>query len=359
MSDVEKIPKNGYKVVSTFSGCGGSSMGYKLAGYDVLCSVEFIPEAATCYRANFPGTYVFEVDVRDLKSTDIMDKLGLKKGELDILDGSPPCCSFSLAGIRDKGWNKVHNYSSTKQRVDDLFFEYARLVRGLMPKVFIAENTKGLTMGKSKDVLTKIIKLMDAIGYNAEYKVLDASKYGVPQQRERCIIMGVRKDLGLYPVYPEPLDTKITTEQAIGDLIENGTDLVENDQRYEYIKQYIHAGYGRKEIEAACEKYGISVFMQSYLRDKWNTPYRTLVQSNRFYHPVVDRLLSCDEGKRLQTFPDDFILNGTPQQNWERLGRAVPPNLMKAISDTVRCEILDKVTHEDLDSVVLKNNKVK
>lgn len=106
MTELKNVPKNGYKVISTFSGCGGSSLGYKLAGYDVKCAVEFIPNAADTYSANFPDTPVIVKDVREISGEDLMNLTGIKKYELDIFDGSPPCCAFSINGSREKGWGQ-------------------------------------------------------------------------------------------------------------------------------------------------------------------------------------------------------------------------------------------------------------
>ena len=149
MEDIRRIEWNGYNVISTFSGCGGSSLGYKMAGYKVLWANEFIPAAIDTYKANHLGTIVNTSDIRKLKPEEILDEIGLRVGDLDLFDGSPPCASFSMSGKREKLWGEVKKYSDTEQRVDDLFFEYVRLVRGLRPKVFMAENVAGLDMGKA------------------------------------------------------------------------------------------------------------------------------------------------------------------------------------------------------------------
>lgn len=344
MTDIANIPKNKYNVVSLFSGCGGSSLGYELAGFNVKCAVEFIPTAAEVYRLNHPNTVVIEKDVRDVTGDEILDILKMKKGELDILDGSPPCSDFSINGKREAGWGKVKNYSSTKQRVDDLFFEYARLVDEIKPKVFVAENTKGLATGNAKLILNQIIDTLTKSGYNVKYSVLDAEYYNVPQKRERVIIIGVRSDLNMFPTFPFPSHKLITTKQAIEDLIDNGSDQTEESIRVEQMKQYFHAGCTAKDVKRIAQENNLKVYEQGFRRDKWNEPYYTIRQHHtRPFHPIVDRLLSIDEAKRIQTFPDDFILPHTPVQNWERIGRAVPPNLMKAIAENIKLKILDKV----------------
>lgn len=136
--------------ISFFSGCGGSSLGYNLAGVKILYANEFIPKAYETYKLNFPDTYMDTRDIRTINPEEILDIIKVKKGELDFLDGSPPCASFSTAGKREKNWGKVKAYSGTKQRTDDLFFEYIRMVKYIEPKIFIAENVSGLITGKAK-----------------------------------------------------------------------------------------------------------------------------------------------------------------------------------------------------------------
>ncbi len=348
MQEINKIPKNGYKVISLFAGCGGSSLGYKLAGFDVLLASEFIPNATETYKVNHQGTIVLEKDIRETTGQEILDLIHLNKYELDVLDGSPPCSDFSINGKREKGWGKIKPYSSTRQRVDDLFFEYARMVREIMPKVFIAENVKGLTLGKVKNKLNEILITLRDIGYQVEYKVLDASDYECPQKRERTIIIGVRNDLNLKPSFPEPLKNKISCREAIEDLINNGTDQINRSKREELIKKYFHAGCTSNDIKRICKANNLKVYEQSFRRDKWDEPYYTIKQHHtRPYHPIVDRLMSIDEAKRIQTFPDDFILLHSPTQNWERIGRAVPPNLMKHIALNVKNNILDKAKYNN------------
>jgi len=265
---------------------------------------------------------------------------------LDILDGSPPCASFSVNGLREKAWGKEKNYSATKQRVDDLFFEYARLVKEIMPKVFVAENVKGLTMGKSLVVLKEIIKILTETGYNVDYKVLDASDYDVPQKRERTIIMGVRNDLNIMPSFPKPSpNAKLTCKEAIEDIMFDGTDLkCDTYRRVSLMKQYFHAGCTSNDIKEIMKEHNFKYYTQGFRRDKWNEPYYTIKQHHtRPFHPRIDRVMSINEAKRIQTFPDDFKMIHSPAQNWERIGRAVPPTLMKYIAKHIKTEILDKL----------------
>lgn len=356
MSELHNIPKNGYNVISTFSGCGGSSLGYKLSGYNVLCALEFMPKAAEIYRLNFPNTPVLTKDIREITGNDLLNMANIKPFELDILDGSPPCCAFSVNGIREKGWGKVRGYSLTKQRVDDLFFEYIRIVKDLMPKVFVAENVKGLTMGTAKEILNEIVEMLSDIGYIVKYKVLNAKDYLVPQTRERLILIGVRKDLHIKPVFPKPIYKIISTKEAIEDLIDEECDVQISDKQLDYLNKYFYPKIGDSAMAKIVKENDLHIYSCRYHRARWELPFYTLMSDHsRVVHPIKNRLLSINEAKRLQTFPDDFKLVHSPTQNWERIGRAVPPNLMKSVSKTIQTEILDnipknyKITKEEFD----------
>lgn len=218
MKEIEELEPNGFKVVSTFSGGGGSSLGYKMAGFKVLYANEFIPEAQKTYRANFPNTYLDTRDIREVKPEEILEITGLKKYELDILDGSPPCASFSTAGAREKHWGEKKKYSDGFQRVDDLFFEYIRILRGLMPKCFVAENVTGLVKGKAKGYFKIILKELKDSGYRVKAVKINAAYLGVPQKRERIIFLGVRKDLNIEPVAPTPFNYTYSLKEALKDL---------------------------------------------------------------------------------------------------------------------------------------------
>ena len=131
-----------FTVVSTFAGGGGSSTGYRLAGGKVIAINEFVEEAIKTYSTNFPDTKIVPGDIKSLTGLDLLKAAGLKPGELDILDGSPPCSAFSVAGKREKGWNKEKSYSDGMkvENIEDLFLEYIRIAEEIQPKVIIAEN---------------------------------------------------------------------------------------------------------------------------------------------------------------------------------------------------------------------------
>lgn len=215
MEEIASLPWNGYKAISTFSGCGGSSLGYKMAGFKVLWASEFIPAAQDTYRANHPSTILDTRDIRQVQASDILEAIKMDVGELDLFDGSPPCASFSTAGKREAGWGKVKTYSDTKQRTDDLFFEYARLVKGVQPKVFVAENVSGLVKGTAKGYFLEILAALKECGYCVKAKLLDAQWLGVPQMRQRIIFIGVRNDLKVEPAFPQPLPYRYSVRDAL------------------------------------------------------------------------------------------------------------------------------------------------
>lgn len=223
MREIEKLPPNGYKLVSTFSGCGGSCLGFRMAGFQTLWASEFIAAARDVYRLNHPGIAVDERDIRKVHPSEILDVIGLRPGELDVLEGSPPCASFSTAGKREAHWGEVKKYSDTKQRTDDLFFEFARILRGLQPRMFVAENVSGLVKGKAKGYFKEILAELKDCGYVVKAKLLDAQWLGVPQARQRIIFVGVRNDLGVQPVHPAPLPFRYSVRDAIPWIIQHGT----------------------------------------------------------------------------------------------------------------------------------------
>lgn len=335
MAEIAAMPWNGYNVVSTFSGCGGSCLGYRMAGYRVLWANEFIPAAQETYKANHPNSILDTRDIRKVQPKDILEATGLDVGEIDIFDGSPPCAAFSTAGKREAGWGKVKQYSDTKQRVDDLFFEYTRLIKGTQPKVFVAENVSGLIKGTAKGYFIEILKALKACGYNVKCRVLDAQWLGVPQMRQRTIFVGVRKDLGMEPVHPKPLPYRYTVGDA---WIE-----VPLSEKVYFTAYSLYAHW-----KTLCQGKGHDRLI-NLKRLSFKRPSNAMCQTwgngtAAITHPDEPRYPTIAELRRICSFPDDFIFTGTYAQQWERMGRAVPPVMMSYIAKTVQAEILDKST---------------
>lgn len=182
------------KVFSCFACGGGSTMGYKLAGFDVIGMNEIDPKMAEAYITNHKPKYSYVEGIQTFKDR---DDLPQELFNLDILDGSPPCSSFSMAGNRDKDWGKEKKFreGQAEQVLDTLFFDFIDLAKRLQPKVIVAENVKGLLLGNAKEYVKEIYKQFDEAGYYCQHWLLDASKMGVPQRRERVFFICLRKDL--------------------------------------------------------------------------------------------------------------------------------------------------------------------
>lgn len=340
MEEISDVPWNGFNAVSTFSGCGGSSLGYKMAGFRILWANEFVPAAQEVYRLNHPDTILDTRDIRQIAPADILDSIGMEPGQLDLFDGSPPCASFSTTGKRESSWGKVKEYSDTRQRVDDLFFEYVRLVNGVRPKVFVAENVSGLVKGVAKGYFLEILSALKNCGYDVKAKLLDARYLGVPQMRQRIIFVGVRQDLEIRPEFPRPSAIQYTLRDAF-----HGESVEPIEPNSYYNSYYIgeawdQCGYGKQH-----EKH-INMIRPSFDR-VCNTITQTTgsrrdggISACVVSHPTQRRSFSIAELKRICAFPDDFQLTGTYSQQWERLGRAVPPVMMSHIAATIRDEVL-------------------
>ncbi len=381
MAEIAAGPPNGFTVASTFSGCGGSCLGFKMAGFRAVFASEFIPAARDTYRANFPGVHVDERDIRAVQPQDLLEAAGLRQGELDVLEGSPPCAAFSTAGKLSDGWGKVRKYSETEQRVDDLFYEYARLVRGVRPRAFVAENVAGLVKGVAKGYFKEILRELRAAGYRVEAQVLDAQWLGVPQARRRLIFVGVREDLGRDPAFPRPLPYRYSVREALG--LPPGTRVVHdtsgqysagdvtdapcptisigvrslNSRHYqvvtpvaeptpEELRELSIDGYaiGKEWSKTGTGKASEKFF--NLVKPDLDKPCPTVTQTGKIrgaasvVHPTQRRKFSPAELRRIGSFPDDFALTGSYEQQWERIGRAVPPVMMRAIAEVVRDRVL-------------------
>jgi len=333
MSDIREIEWNGYNVVSTFAGCGGSSTGYRMAGFRVLWANEFIEIARDTYALNCSDRTVIDGrDIRDIKSAEIKSAIG--GARIDVLDGSPPCSSFSTAGKVDKGWGKQTQYSGTKQRTDDLFFEFARILNELQPRAFVAENVAGLIKGKSKGYFKEIFRALSDCGYNVKVKLLDAQWLGVPQMRRRLIFIGTRNDLELMPEHPSPLPYRYTIADVLPSVAKRGAAVDYHVEDKTDLEGYAHGiEYDRLRIGES------SKLMFELIRANPHRPVPCITATGGYgaapVHPYERRRFAIHELKLLCGFPSDFELTGAYKEQWERLGRSVPPVMMSKIAAKV------------------------
>mgnify|MGYP001584628178 FL=1 len=366
VEDVRKASsRNLFTTISCFAGGGGSSTGYRLAGGNILLINEFVESAVETYTANFPDSKVLVDDIKKYTSQDFLDMAGIAKGELDILDGSPPCSAFSVAGKREKGWGKEKNYSDGKKQVaiEDLFYEFIRIAEGIQPKIIIAENVKGITFGEARGKLNAFINEFEKIGYDVTYEVLNGADYGVPQARERTIFICVREDvskkiglsfLNLHNVFPKPtIDKHISMKEALAD--------IENDEEeVQMLLDFVQGSYQKKFIEPLpfnppkhtkpsdpqFREWNPKASCFNMIRPCPDMPSPTLTQQGQkrgmsgVFHPEANRKLTIKECKRLMGFPEDFVLKGDFDAQIERLGRAVAPLMYKAVANSLYDNIL-------------------
>jgi len=315
-------------VISTFSGCGGSSLGYKLAGGKVLLAVEWDANAVACYRLNFPDTPIVHGDICKLSVEEVLQRTGLHPGELDILDGSPPCQGFSTA-------NKKGAASFADPR-NQLFREYVRLLRGLRPKCFVMENVSGMVKGKKRLIFAEILREFKASGYKVKARLLNAQFFGVPQSRQRLIFIGVRDDLNIEPSHPKAYSKPITVREALERCPLEYVKPEQNGKITQIISK--HVGDGESVADYMGASYGFN-----YGRCSWNRPAPTICKTTAIYHPEENRMLTGRECARLASFPDSFQFVGTWSQITSRIGNSVPPNLMRAIADNLKTTVLDNL----------------
>ena len=355
MDEIAAVPWNGYTVVSTFSGGGGSCLGYRMAGYKVLWANEFVDEARATYRLNHPGVILDGRDNRLVTPEDILKATGKRVGEIDLLDGSPPCSAFSKAGVRQKNWHKEVAYSDGMvQNVDGLFMEFARILKGLQPKTFAAENVEGLVMGKAFGRFKRILAALQDCGYIVSARVLDAQWLGVPQKRRRLVFVGVRRDLaekyGVRPVHPVPEKRNITLGTALAGVVNDPADLEKLRQQEKTHKRYqieLRMPFDPDKPLHGCffSKTGGYFNLK---RESLRCPALTVCEGtgktsfSGNLHPLENRKWSIPELKRITGVPDDFVVTGDYRRQYERLGRMAPPPMMARVADEIRRNILDK-----------------
>lgn len=331
-----KFTKDKGKVFSCFSGGGGSTMGYKLAGFDVVGNCEIDKKMNDLYLENHKPKYNYNCDIRELLEIELPKELF----ELDILDGSPPCSSFSMSGNREKDWGKEKKFAEGQklQILDTLFFDFINLAKRLKPRYVIAENVKGLLLGNAKEYVKKIFKEFDKAGYDVKMQLLDASKMGVPQRRERVFFIAVRKDID----YPRNI---FTNEPEI--------NLYFNEELI-YFKE-INSNLGLKDLPTHIKQllkgweYGISMKQLAIKILGKETYFNTKIQyNNNILNTIVSndgsilingenlKLVDSIDLIKAQTFPLDYnFISDSYSKIKYVLGMSVPPLMIKKLIERV------------------------
>jgi DNA (cytosine-5)-methyltransferase 1 len=325
------------KVFSCFSCGGGSTMGYKLAGFDVIGCNEIDKKMMEIYIKNHNPKYSFLEPIQEFKNRDDLPE---ELFNLDILDGSPPCSSFSVASVdRAESWGKEKKFQEgqVEQILDTLFFDFIELGKRLQPKVIIAENVKGLLMGDARKYVNKILIAFDDAGYFVDYTLLDSSDMGLPQRRNRVFFTAIRKDLykgyftdlfGTMPVLDLEFNESII---PFRDIKSDGFDRPLPAGVLKYFKQRVrgenHIGDTKERLGEKCGMFGTK-----YQDD--NKPLHTITangSSDASTEP--GRWLNDDEILKGQSYPMDYNFLKSPLKYV--CGMSVPPVMVANIADRV------------------------
>lgn len=333
LKDLKNVPQNGLKVMSTFSCGGGSSLGYKLAGCNVIAANDIDPEMAYHYKLNLKPKHYFLCPVKDLLKKELPDELY----HLDILDGSPPCSTFSMAGSREKAWGKKKHFreGQAKQVLDDLFFDYLNLVEHLKPKVVIAENVKGMLQGNAKGYCKMVIDRFRDIGYKPQLFLVNAADCGVPQKRERVFFIALRNDIDKPKLVLAPKSRWISAGEATSDLqVLTDDEIRDNKVSDRELLLWNNTPKGNSLDVAHSKIFKKYAWFNNYkLNDL--VPSRTITSSpSNFTHWSEPRRLTYREYKRLGSFPDDYQAK-TDKIGKYVIGMSVPPRMMEKIAHAV------------------------
>lgn len=347
-----------YNVLDLFCGCGGISEGYYLAGFNIVGGIDFNEYATITFQHNFKSAKVFNTDIATFTNESIKEEFK----NVDIIVGGPPCQGFSSANR----WQKEIEDPRNK-----LFFEYIRFVQIIRPKIIMIENVRGLLTRDNGYAIERIKEILGKQDYNISYKILDASDFGVPQNRKRAIVIGIRKDFKdcFFNFDNIENQVKTTVEDAIGELYcfeqkFNGKkelksipntplrlflrrkDNIILDQDIVYPAQKVqerisHVPQGGNWKDVPTELWPSdrqNRHSSAYKRLDPNTQSCTIDTGNahsNYFHPIYNRIPTIRESARLQSFPDNFEFQGPRGSKYRQIGNAVPPLLAKAIADAI------------------------
>ena len=355
--------------IDLFAGCGGLSLGFEQAGFDIVAAVEIDPIHAAVHEYNFPRCKTICADIKNINGNDIRRMAHIENREVDIVFGGAPCQGFSMIG---------------KRALDDprnqLIGHYLRIVSDIRPKYCVLENVKGLTVGKHAQFLTELIDELKKIHYKVllPYQVLNAADYGVPQNRERLFLIAAREDQML-PEYPLPQKERVTIGDAISDIpdADRYESLLSDDSvpvKWETKREYA------KQLRGLCQDESNYGYERRFDKDRLTASWRTVhgsVSKNRFFsssqgetephsrffklswdgqsntlragtdsarggftsprpiHPTLPRVITVREAARIHSYPDWFRFNKTKWHGFREIGNSVPPKLARAVGSMI------------------------
>jgi len=389
-------------LIDLFAAPGGLSLGFKMASFRLLAAVDNDENGINTLSHNFSDAMVFSKDIQELDGEWLLDKVSISRGDIDVLAGSPPCQGFSIVGrvkiasLIKKGIWKLEN--SNPRLIDDprnlLYKEFVRIVKEVKPKFFVMENVHGMRSYRNGNSINEILNEFKAIGYRADYKVLNAAEYGVPQQRKRIFFVGNR--LGIPNPFPEKthsvcatpdecssdrmvLKNAVTVWEAIGDLPRLKAGEGEEVTDYNCPPSNHYQEWARKRsskvfnhVARSHRQRDLDTFNSMKPGDKWKNleqkyknlyGYRDDIFNDKFkrlwkdtmpswtvtahlhkdgyvyIHPTQPRTITVREAARLQSFPDRFRFMGARTHQFKQVGNAVPPLLAKAVAAGLREEL--------------------
>lgn len=377
------ITHNRLTALSLFSGAGGMDIGVLQAGFDILSCVELDKHCCETLRENISRekrkTIVYEGDIKEISPQKILDDLGFKSGEVDLLFGGPPCQAFSQIGKQ-------------KSMLDErgvLLFQMIRYAKAIQPRALMIEQVKGLLNakdlnGKSGGVFKQFIKSLEELGYIPKWRVMLAADYGVAQLRERVFIVATKKPNGFQfpnPTHSQPSETMslfdlppyVTVGEVIKGLgkpiLKTETDIVPDNSHYDVTprrdKERIHGVPEGKNLSSQTHlpKEQIGGLTQKdttkFLRLDRNRPSNTLRGGEIFFHPIEDRYLTPREYMRIHGYPDSYVLRGPIRgrsgtiknlDQHRQVGNSVPPPLAKAVAIKIKETILCQKSTNCLDT---------
>ena len=333
LADLEAVPANGVTVMSTFACGGGSSMGYKRAGCTIVAANDIDPEMAWHYQHNLHPPRYYLCPIRDLLTADLPPELF----NLDILDGSPPCSTFSMAGSREKSWGQDKHFreGQAKQVLSDLFFDYLDLVARLQPKVAIAENVKGMLLGNAKGYTKLVMARFREIGYRPQLFLVNAADCGVPQRRERVFFCALRNDIERPLLKLAPTHRWISAGEATRDVQELTEVEIDDTKNTPLQVKYWKLTKPGSNFEYAVKSVtGKSSWFNNVRMHKDHPSFTLSSQQHKYHHWERPRFFTFREWKRLGSFPDDYYAK-TDKTGKYMIGMSVPPKMTEQVARAV------------------------
>lgn len=348
--------------ISFFAGGGGLDLGLKWAGFETIAAVEIKDYGCKTLRSNFPSCHVFgppthSGNVQEITGNEIREKLNFW-GEIDLISGGPPCQPFSVAagqrwGKEDPRYRRTGNLMAG---VGDLLPEYIRLISELSPKAFILENVEGLLTWNNGEYLSKSLQPISEQYVFSKPTTINAANYGVPQYRERFIIIGTKLP-NKTPTLPIPThfkeDALFDSYNTVSEALDHFSEDLPNHQLREHgietAKRYDALEFGERDKQGRVD------------RLHPNKPSKTIISGGdrgggrSHIHPYLPRTISPRECARLQTFPDDYIFSGTMSRQFTQIGNAVPPLLAYKLGRHIIEEIFEDKTIKGIDLSSIKH----